>query len=257
MPTTVMGGGGTGAYGSIPAPVNPQSTVGTATANAIGAGLNVYSQLPGYGNDMSNIGANIASETAGQVPDDVITQLKEQGAEGAISTGAASNASYLRALGLTSLGLEQTGLSNLEGILPTLPGAGISQSALFEPTTGQQLEAQQQNSLWASAPDPAAAARLNLQSAGAGIGAGLGSGNFLPPTPGSPQNQITTLPPPGQTNYDPMAGWTDAQINPWNYSGYAPGSPGALTNYNAWWNAGTGNGGTGDGSSGDDSTGPV
>ena len=127
------------AYGSVPAPTQPVSTSGAATGNAIAAGQEVNSQLPGYTQDLSNVGANITALTSGQVPGDVIEQLQQQGAEENAVTGAGSNAAYLKALGLTSLGLDQTGQQDLQSILTSLPGQAISQNPEFQPTTGQTL----------------------------------------------------------------------------------------------------------------------
>jgi hypothetical protein len=126
----------------------PASVASAATGGAIGSGLQVYSQLPGYQNSIANIGKAIESETAGQVPEDVINQLKEQGAEGNVVTGAASNAAYLRSLGLTSLGLEQQGAQTLEQTLPNLPGAPISQNPAYYQTQQQSYDAQLQQEIF-------------------------------------------------------------------------------------------------------------
>lgn len=151
-------------------------------------GNQVYGQLPNYAQSLGNIGTNIASETAGKLPADVVTQIAQNAAERGIATGSPgsnnSNAALLRALGLTSLNLTNMGESNLTSLLPHLPGAGIYQNPAFYPTSGQGYEAQVQNNLNAAAPDPAAAAEASLRAAGAGYGAGRGSGGGgLPPTP--------------------------------------------------------------------------
>jgi hypothetical protein len=131
---------GYGVLGGPAAPTTPNSLAATASSAAASAGTTALNDaLPGYMTSMNNIGTNIASETAGQVPQDVIAELQQQGAEGNTTTGAASNAAYLKALGLTSLGLEQTGQQNLEGIEPSIPGYTISQNPSFATTSAQSL----------------------------------------------------------------------------------------------------------------------
>ncbi len=179
------------AYGTVPAPPPPpRQTAGDATAAAMGLGNAVYNQLPGYNASLGNIGANIQSETAGQLPADVVRQLSQQGAERGIAIGSPgsgnSDASLLQALGLTSLNLTNMGQQNLEGILPTLPGAGIYQNPNFYVTPGQSYDASLERNTLAAAPDPTAAAMANLAAARGGVSAGLGTGAVrLPPTPAS------------------------------------------------------------------------
>jgi hypothetical protein len=138
-------------YGT-PAPAAPASSAATttfpgttaATTGAIASGLTAYSQLPGYQASIANIGSAVQSETAGQVPADVIAQLQQQGAEGNAQTGAASNAAYLHALGLTSLGLESQGAQTLNQTVQQLPGAQVSQNPAYYQNVQQNYEAQLQ-----------------------------------------------------------------------------------------------------------------
>lgn len=133
-----------------PAPGLPGGLAGTAAGSASQAGNAVAgANLPGYMTSMGNIGANIASETAGQVPEDVINLLKQQGAEQNVSTGAGSNAAYLRSLGLTSLGLKDTGQKNLESILGVTPGYGVSQGHEFQTSAPLAYEANIQQQVFA------------------------------------------------------------------------------------------------------------
>jgi|SRR6516164_3710200 len=78
--------------------------------------------------------ANIGSELQGQLPADVLANLRQQAAERGVATGSPgspnSDAAYLRALGLTSLDLTQTGESNLTAALARNPAAPI-----FDPST--------------------------------------------------------------------------------------------------------------------------
>lgn len=211
------------AYGSAPAPVMPQITGPAATAAAIGAGNQVNSQLPGYAGDLGLVGQNIASDLKGEVSPDVMAELQQTAAEQGISTGGATGAAYLKALGLTSLGLEQTGQQDLQSILSSLPGARIAENPAFYTTTGQDLEARQQNSLWAAAPNPMAAARAGLAATGAGYATGAGSGGVR--LPGPLPNPATSLPAAPVSPLNPFPAIED--VNP-------PGSPGAYAAWNAW-----------------------
>lgn len=164
------------------------TTAPVNTGAAMSLGNQVYNQLPGYGASIGNVGANVQSETAGQLPQDVITQLQQRAAERGIGTGTQgsdnNNAAYLRALGLTSLDLTNMGQANLDKQLPLLPGAQIYQNPAFYPTSGQAYESDLQSNIFASAPNPAAAGNANLRAAQGGYAAGRGSmGGQLPPTP--------------------------------------------------------------------------
>jgi hypothetical protein len=218
------GSGGPAAYGSVPAPVQPYSTGPMDTSAAIGAGTQVYSQLPGYQNDLTTAGANISSELAGQLPSDVTAQLAESAAEGGVSTGGASGAAYLKALGLTSLGLENTGLSNLESLLPTLPGASIAGNPNLYVTPAQTYEAGVQNSVWGAAPQPAAAAAAGLAATQSGFGAGAGS---VRPSPVAPATAPTAVPTAAPSPVTASGSGVD--------QGNAPGSPAALANWSDWY----------------------
>lgn len=176
---------GAGAYGQVPGPTQPASTAPQVVPQAIQAGQSVYNQLPNYNADLSQIGSNITSETAGQIPADVAAQLAQQGAERGTAIGSPgspnANAALMRSLGLTSLNLTQQGQQNFQNILPSLPGANIASNPGFYLTPGQQYEAGLQNSVFAAAPDPGAAAAANLAAAQGGFRAGAGSvGHGLP-----------------------------------------------------------------------------
>jgi hypothetical protein len=141
-------------------------TEGADTASALGAALPFEINLPGYESELGQASANTGQELQGQVPQDVQNLLAEQSAERGISTGQApgspnTTAAYLQALGLTSLGQEQQGQSNLAQLIGETPtGPGFNPSSMFvtpEQQQASQLAANQE----AASPDPAAAGLLN------------------------------------------------------------------------------------------------
>ena len=89
--------------------------------------------------------ANIGSELSGTLPQDIITQLGQQAAERGVAIGSPGSdntqSSLLRALGLTSLDLQQLGQQNLTAAYGRNPVA-----KLFDPTT-QLITPYQQGSL--------------------------------------------------------------------------------------------------------------
>lgn len=173
---------GYGVLGGPATPATPPTLAGQAAGSAAAAGTSTLSSaLPDYMTSMGNIGTNIASETAGQVPQDVISQLQQNGAESNTGTGASSNAAYLRALGLTSLGLETQGQQNLEGIEPSIPGYTTSQNPAFQTTSQQTLTtAEDQASILDSQQQQNTAFQQQqkaLQTAQAGLTAGSTAGS--------------------------------------------------------------------------------
>lgn len=112
----------------------------TSLANEINA-LNRAAQSAALANRIpqataleSKSSANISDELAGNVPSDVINLLGQQAAERGVARGLAgsqnTNAAYLRALGLTSLGQKAKGQQDLSAAL-----ARNAQAPLFDVTT--------------------------------------------------------------------------------------------------------------------------
>ena len=81
--------------------------------------------LPGAGGLMRQSSANTMGLLRGQVPTDVTQQIQQRGAERGVAMGSPgspnANAAWLRALGLTSLGLQQQGEQNLTGAIARTP----------------------------------------------------------------------------------------------------------------------------------------
>lgn len=193
---------------ATPYNVTPPNLAETATSSAIRAGTLATSQLPSYMTSLSNIGTNIKSKTAGEVPQDVISLLQQQGAEGNFAGGRGSNASYLRALGLTSLGLQKEGQQDFESILPKLPGFGVSQSDAFQTSAPLAYEQQLQPEVFRRGDErQSLAQQMQREALGAAhSGLAYGGGGWSNPTNawsgldafGFPNSTTATL--PGQTS---------------------------------------------------------
>jgi hypothetical protein len=200
-----------GADGYSPSMVpQPTSTGSQSTSQAIAAGQLAYGQLPGYAADITKIGGNISSELAGQLPGDVASQIAQAGAERGVSTGSPgspnSNASYLQALGLNSLQMQQTGMGNLSTTLAQLPGGNISQNPNFYVSPALQQQAATTN---ANNQTEANAQAAGLAAAKAGAAAAGGGGTTIAgmpnlSAPGASAGSAPYYQPP------PTVGWTNA-----------------------------------------------
>ena len=166
-------------YGSKYGVPNPVSTAGQAISGNLGnlagiyglstgadqaSGAGVQSEylanLPNYTGMLTQATQNVGQELGGQVPADVQRQLQQAAAERGISTGQGPNspndsASYLQALGLTSLGQMQTGMQGFNQLYQDTPtGPAFNPSSMFV-TPEQQQAAQLAANQEAAAPDPA------------------------------------------------------------------------------------------------------
>lgn len=143
---------------------------GMNAINRLGQSEALAARIPGASDLEAQSSQMIASELRGEVPQDVLAQLGREGAEGAVGTGTASQAAYLRALGLTSLQLQQTGQSNLSAALARNPAAPLydPSTQLITPAQQAQLDlSQQQQNLAAQrekAQEDLAAAQLSIQA---------------------------------------------------------------------------------------------
>lgn len=100
--------------------------------------LAYQNNLPGYGTNLAQQSTNTGSMLRGEVPLDVRNQIQQAGAERGIATGAPgssnANASWLKALGLTSLGLQQQGGQNFSQQIADTPFPEIwNPASLFQP----------------------------------------------------------------------------------------------------------------------------
>lgn len=159
----------TAAYGGIPN--LPKYTTDTTRVLGPDVKAQLIANLPGYQNMLNQDVANIQSYQRGQVPADVLSLLQQQAAERGVGTGIPGSqnvdAAYLRALGLTSLQLQQMGHSMLGEQIAWTP---IQQSQL----TTQTRDLGAERAVYAAAPNPYAAALQAMRDAMAGISAGKG-----------------------------------------------------------------------------------
>jgi hypothetical protein len=172
-------------YGSKPATENPgssasqainenignfgatsQLTLGNDAISGAGAALPFQMNLPDYDSMLTQASTNTGQELSGQVPQDVQNLLSQQASERGISTGQApgspnTEAAYLQALGLTSMGQQQQGQSNLSQLIGETPtGAGFNPSSM-QVTPAEQQAADQQANTVAAAPDPVASGLMS------------------------------------------------------------------------------------------------
>lgn len=139
---------------------------------------------------------NIQSLLTGAIPADVQVLLSQKAAEAGVRSGSpgspAAMSAYLRALGLTSLDLEQTGQQNLSAAYARNPGAPIYDPSklLITPYEAAQLNLQQQG---------LASRNAGAGSAPRGGGYPAGGGEYYSPTtttgtaPGSPSAWLYLL----------------------------------------------------------------
>lgn len=192
------GGGGTlSSAGSVP---YGNLAIGTNALMTQQAKAPFVANLPDYESMVAQRSANTGAQLRGEVPQDVVNQLIQGAAERGILTGSPgspnSNASYLKALGLTSIGQQQAGSQNLSQSIADTPVPQLfNPSSLFVP---EHL------------------AGMELSAAQAGLGAGRGMGGYggggsigppslgfnLPNTPASWQRQdYQQGPAVGRTGY--------------------------------------------------------
>lgn len=203
------------AYGGVPTMPNPTATAAAANAGnaanlpqleGTAANLNPFNQaqllgqynmaIPNYAALTQTASGNAMSALKGEVPQDVINLLTQQGAERGITSGMPgsenSNAAYLRALGLTSLGQMQTGMQDLHQLSADAPIAPIFNPSSMFVTPEQEQEAQYMANVLKAAPNPTAAAQNAINVAtppdksglpwwarGSGMPTALGPGSYL------------------------------------------------------------------------------
>lgn len=182
----------------------------------------------------------IGQELKGQLPSDVLAQIQQQQAERGVASGVAgspnTNAAYLRAIGLTSIGQQQQGEQNLSSAYARNPAA-----PLFDPTTqlmtpyqaGSLTLAQQQEA------DRVALEQQRLALEGASIGSrGGGGGGYgtaipAPTTGGGGPGEVVGYSPSrgmGAFGITDLGGGAGDSTNAWYQSiGFNPNTAAPIT----------------------------
>jgi hypothetical protein len=184
-----------GAYGGIPQVPSPGTTQQAAlggnlanfsTATDLASQVNAFnnqqavapylSNLPGYQQMNEQASANIGANLAGQVPDDVWRQLQQRGAERGVAMGspgsANANAAMMRALGLTSLDLQNQGQAQFGQAMARTPVAPMFNPASMFTTPEQWQAAQAAANMYAAAPIPSDVSAANMAALAGGLGGG-------------------------------------------------------------------------------------
>lgn len=238
-------------YGGRPVTPSPTDTAGQAIAgnianlgqlynlagsvnqfNTAQAALPLARNLPGYQRMIDQSSRNIGSNLRGEVPSDVVNQILQGAAERGISTGggANANAAYLRALGLTSLGLQQTGESELTGAIARTPQAPLFNPAQFFTTPEQQQAAAMHAANVGAAPVPADAAAAQEAAALRGMQTGAGAVGGVP---------RINAPSMGPTTWAGGGGDQGTFVAPSLGTGTVAGGqvydPNAFSNWNQWY----------------------
>lgn len=248
---------GYGAYGGVPTVPSP----GTTSVDALLANINnlgligqlgstlteqgsrnamqpLTAAIPGLMDEFGQFSKNIASGARGEIPQDVLTLLQQQGAERGVATGQGvgspnTNAAYLRALGLTSIGLQDQALKNLG----TLTGM-IPRGPTFDPSTmllspGMQQMWEYLASVLRAAPNPELAANTNTAALLSGLGRGRGGTAMPDNRAASVLNYLQSLIRPDTPPRDIPAGFPDPSKLPANQP------PSWEDQFWADWNQGT------------------
>jgi hypothetical protein len=175
------------AYGGKPTVPSPAASAAAATSgnlsnlsSLIGLGAEVnpatatqfYGNIPNYTGLNQQSSENIGAMLRGEVPQDVANQIAQRAAERGVITGQTSPASYLQALGLNSLQMQQQGEALLGQSV-----ARNTRAPFYAPASGfispdAQQSAQMAANIYQSAPVPSAANANALRSAQNGLNTG-------------------------------------------------------------------------------------
>lgn len=176
---TARGGGAAGddPYGYTPQyggiPNLPKYVTDTQTMTGTDKQAEMIKNLPGYQAMAGADTGNIQSNLAGKVAPDVLQLLQQQAAERGVGSGVGgapnTDAAYLRALGLTSLQLQQLGHTQLTEAMQRTPFQERQ-------TTASTHDTGLERAVYAAAPNPYAQAMEALRVAQLGVSAGNSGG---------------------------------------------------------------------------------
>lgn len=132
--------------------------------------------LPQYDQMMQQASSNIVSNLAGEVPPDVINLLQQQGAERGVGMGAVGSpnagAQYLKALGLTSIGQQDKGQTQLTQAIQRTPTSPLFNVASQMISPQEMQAARYMANIYGAAPNPRAAAEEAMRNAEEAMRAG-------------------------------------------------------------------------------------
>lgn len=145
-------------------------------ASADSARQQVLATIPNFDALMGKFSGNVEEGSRGVLPADVMGQLNQRAAEYGVATGSlgpAANSAAMRAMGLTSYGIQQDALKNMATLTGMVPkGVPFDPSSMMiNPATAIELS-WLANQL-AAAPIPAAARQDELARQNAGLNAGM------------------------------------------------------------------------------------
>lgn len=188
--TRATGGGGAAGFNYSSGVAAPTAGLGALTEyinslNRTAQTLANQARIPNAPGLEAQSSANIGANLRGEVPADVLRILQRQGAERGISVGPESpntNAAYLQALGLTSLGLQETGQRDLTAAYARNPGAPLFDptSQLLTPAQANQLALEQERLQLERDRMALEAARAGSYGSGGGGGGRYAGGGAQP-----------------------------------------------------------------------------
>jgi len=160
----------------------------------LGSSLNTYqtseavksaeAATPGYTANMDKWANDIADLLAGKVSSGTVNTISQAAAERGVSSGIAGSqaneSSLLRALGLTSEGLQATGASQLQQMIGVSPKVNLFDYNSYLTSPSDVGAAQYAANTIASAATPADAAAAATDAAKSGVTAGLNAAGTAP-----------------------------------------------------------------------------
>lgn len=256
--TGTLGGmtqSGTGAYGTVPTVSDPTSTQATAISGNASNLSNLFNlanrydtfttqqaelpysmNLPNYSAMTQQSSDNILQNLQGIVNSDVVSQLSQSAAERGVSTGLGmgsdnSNTALLRALGLTSYSLQNTGESQLTSAMQRTPTGQQMNLSNFLVTPSDQQQAQTYANLYASYANPTEAAAANTSAAKGGVSYGQSSAGG-----GGGSSSSGSGSKSGSTSSGGSSGVSTANSNSGGVT-YSNPTASAYDNWNNWYNS--------------------
>ena len=179
------------AYGGIPGAANPLVTASQALSGNLANLSQLYQLASGVIPGLTQAESVVGQGLQGQVPNDVVGQLIQRAAERGVAggfTGPNVNASYLKDLGLTSLGIQNNAFNQALQL-------GNLKYGIFGPqlvSAESQQAAQQAANVYASLPNPADAAAAAIKAARSGTSTGSGTSWA---SAGTPRGGTVIIPP--------------------------------------------------------------